>query len=66
MCDHFLLLIEFNAPATVAARGALGIDIDPGIAKTIGATCTAEHKKGPALQLSRTTSISVDRPGRQQ
>jgi hypothetical protein len=39
------LLVEFNAPATVAARGALGIDVDLGIAKTIGATCTAEQRK---------------------
>jgi hypothetical protein len=53
MRDKFFLPIELNAPATVAARGALGIDIDLGIAKTIGATRTAEHKKGPALQLSR-------------
>jgi hypothetical protein len=53
MRDKFFLSVEFNAPATVAARGALGIDIDSGIAYTVRATRTAEQQKGPALQLSR-------------
>jgi hypothetical protein len=53
MRDKFFLPIELNAPATVAARGALGIDIDPGIAYAVRAARTAEYKKGPALQLSR-------------
>jgi hypothetical protein len=43
MRDKLFLPIEFNAPASVATRGALGIDVDPGIAYTVRATCTAEQ-----------------------